>query len=255
VVTVCDGGGVALARCRYTVCGGCLELVPSDDYHRSDTCTKMKKRLEGQRYVHYVLQEQLSQRARQRLRFAIGGEVCTNSEFVEKRDQLWADIAAISPFHLDPFDETSVWSTYDSTLEWMVQVEHIARLLPAFHECLCIILTNDGTPQLGRLSNRAAHAMLMRLNLGADAACDASTVGVNALFGSGESATTYDRMFRRIKEYHDSFKKLGLTARLLGWKQSKVLICVDGAAMVLAAFPRACCAIFITMKANCAVFV
>ena len=108
----------------YTVCGGCLELVPSDDYHDARNCKKREKRLEGERYVHYVLQEQMSQRERQRLRFAIGCEVVSEAKFLAKRDELWASIAEISPFHLDPYDNTSVWSTYDSTLMWMASVRH-----------------------------------------------------------------------------------------------------------------------------------
>ena len=104
--------------------------------------------------------------------------------------------------------------------------------MPARERTLNITVTNDGTPELGRLSNRAAHGVLIRLNLGPDHVGDSSKVGTNALFGSGESATTYGRMFQDISEYHSSFKKLQGAARILGYTKCKVLVCVDGAAMV-----------------------
>ena len=247
----------------YHVCGGCMDLVLVTDRHTRRTCPKVKKVLEGERHMHYALQEQLSRRERQRLRFVIGDGIQSEEAFLVIRDKKWEEIAAIAPYHLDPIDNTSVWCRYDQSLLWLCQVRnstltllaavvllcsqvlnsrvivaqlsHIMEMLPPMAArkvmTLGIMLTNDATPLHGRLSKRQCHSMLMRLDL-ADAAGREDCMAIVALAAWGESAKFQKQMYVDNQEFHMSFSRLPAAARQLGYKDSLIMIPVDGAAMV-----------------------
>lgn len=103
--------------------------------------------------------QKMTRRNRTALRFAMGCECGTEQDFLHARDTHFAAITAISPLKLDSSDNISVWAGFDTTLTWLLTLEHVLAALPAEkdRDVLVTILTNDGTPQHGRLSNRSCH--------------------------------------------------------------------------------------------------
>ena len=182
--------------------------------------------LDKNRFLHLAIDMGLTRSERMKLRFALGKCFCTNEAFLEERDRVYGLIATVSPLALD-VDEISVWAGYDETLAWMLSVPHIAAVLPDKDGWLVVILTNDGTPQHGRLSNRQCHSMLMRLNLTSrDARHRQEYVGVVGLWEIGESTETFMSMFRDNAEFYDSFNRM-LTARH-GYANRMTIIVCDG---------------------------
>ena len=203
-----------------------MNLVDREDYHDRRTCPERIMLLDKNRFLHLAIDMGLTRSERMKLRFALGKCFCTNEEFLEERDRVYGLIATVSPLALD-VDEISVWAGYDETLAWMLSVPHIAAVLPDKDGWLVVILTNDGTPQHGRLSNRQCHSMLMRLNLTSrDARHRQEYVGVVGLWEIGESTETFMSMFRDNAEFYDSFNRM-LTARH-GYANRMTIIVCDG---------------------------
>jgi hypothetical protein len=91
------------------------------------------------------------------------------------------------------------------------------------------ILTNDGTPQHGRLSNRSCHSMLMRIKLDRASLGQRDCVGLVSLHEVGESTATFMRMYVENRDFKDSFVRY--RDQKFGFKKHITIVCVDGGAM------------------------